>query len=155
MRTKKLFSLTSDAKKINLLYLLTLFIFNVGVNSFMRIKLLYLDDLVTWSEFSKMPDLQMIFNTSANKFRPVYYFVLNLCYKLFLPRVYLFGIFTLMLNFLIIALIFYMIKKMTDNPFIAFCGSVIYTVSRFAYYNISQVHGIMEQMALGVAVLIF
>lgn len=154
MRTKKLFSLTSDAKKINLLYLLTLFVFNVAVNSFMRIKLLYLDDLVTWSEFSKMPDLQMIFNTSANKFRPVYYFVLNLCYKIFLPRVYLFGIFTLMLNFLIIALIFYVIKKITDNSFIAFCGSVIYTVSRFAYYNISQVHGIMEQMALGVAVLI-
>ena len=141
-------------EKINLLYLTSLFILNICVNSFMSIKLLYLDDLYTWDEFSKMGDIQMIFNTAANKFRPVYYLILNLCYKLFLPRVYLFGIFTLMLNFIIIVLIFYVILKTTNQPFLAFCGSAVYTFSRFAYYNISQVHGIMEEMALLTATLI-
>ncbi len=154
MKLKELSLMKTEKRTINFLYLIVLFLLNFCVNSFMEIKLLYLDDLNTWSEFSKMNDLQMIFNTSANKFRPVYYFVLNLCYKMFLPRIYLFGIFNLMLNFLVIMLVFYVIKKITDNEFIAFFGSVVYTVSRFAYYNISQVHGIMEQMGLLTAVLI-
>lgn len=153
MNLKKLSLAKTEKRKIIFLYLAVLFLLNVCVNSFMRIKLLYLDDLITWNEFSKMSDLQMVFNTSANKFRPVYYFVLNLCYKLFLPRVYLFGIFNLMLNFLVVMLIFYIIKKITDQEFIAFFGSIIYIVSRFAYYAISQVHGIMEQMGMIFALL--
>lgn len=153
-KLREVFSLKSHEKKIDILYLLALFILNICVNSFMQIKLLYRDDLCTWVDFSKMTALEMIFNTAANKFRPVYYFVLKLCYKFFLPRVYLFGVFTLMLNFLIIALIFYAIKKITNNSLISFFGAIIYTFSRFAYYSISQVHGIMEEMALGVAILI-
>ncbi len=154
MAVTRLCKVSSNIRKINYLYLLVLFMFNICVNSFMQIKLLYLDDLNTWREFSQMTFWQMIFNTSANKFRPVYYLVLKLCYKLFLPNVYLFGVFTLLLNFCIITLIFYVIYKITQRPLIAFWGSVIYTISRFAYYSISQVHGIMEQMALGAAVMI-
>ena len=153
MRAKKLIKNCSSTRKVNILYLLVLFIFNICVNSFMQIKLLYLDDLGTWSAFSKMTIWKMIFNTYANKFRPVYYFILKLCYKFFLPRVYLFGVFTLVLNFCIIALIFYVIYKITCRQFVAFWGSIVYTISRFAYYSISQVHGIMEQMALGTAIL--
>lgn len=154
MKAKRLCNDGSSVRKVNSLYLLALFIFNICVNSFMQIKLLYLDDLATWLDFSKMTAWQMIFNTSANKFRPVYCFVLKCCYKFFLPNIYLFGVFTLLLNFCIIALIFCVIYRLTCKPLIAFWGSVIYTISRFAYYSISQVHGIMEQMALGTAVLI-
>lgn len=151
---KKIFLNTFERGKINFLYLIFLFTLNLCVNSSMSIKLLYLDDLNTWNEFSQMNFIQMVFNTAANKFRPVYYLILNLCYKLFLPRVYLFGILTLMLNFVIVVLLFYVIFKITDQPFFSFCGSVIYIFSRFAYYNISQVHGIMEEMALITATLI-
>ena len=140
--------------KLDIELIIILFFTNILLNISYPIKLLSLDDLNTCIEFEKMDFWECVFNTAANKFRPVYYFILKICYKIFLPNVILFSVFLLLLNFVVVSTLFFVIKRITKSKYLAFTGCVMYLVSRFSYYSITQVHGIMEQMGLLTAILI-
>ncbi len=135
-----------------------LFIINLLINGPMRLKAFaFNDDVALWHIFdvNRNSSLNFILDTSYNKFRPVFlstYFIIS---SLIGNKIWLFGIFNLMFNFFIALILFLIFKKISKNILVAFCLSVTFILSRFAYYDITQSLGLMEAMALLTSIVMF
>lgn len=137
---------------------LGLFIVNLLINGPIRLKALaFSDDLISWDIFNANSNkfLGYIFQTGANKFRPIFKIVFFGLFKFIGTNIWLFGIFNLAFNFLIATVLFFLFCKISRSIIISFCLSIAFILSRFAYYNITQALGIMEAMALLLSVLVF
>lgn len=132
-----------------------LFVINLWVNSWIKLEAMVLDDLSTWTLFINRHNfIDFLLNIAANKFRPVLNLVLFVLFKLFGNQIWLFDVFNLFLNFLIATTLLYIFYKLSRNLFVSTCLCCAYIVSRFAYYSISQVLGIMEALALFLAIIL-
>jgi len=149
-------------KKINnstfliVIALVFLFVFDLLINRGIKLNALVRDDFSLWSSYieNSRSFLDFVLNTGANKFRPVFNLIIFGLFKLFGPNIWLFGIFNLLLNFLISVILFNMFRKISGNLYISACLCAVFMASRFAYYNISQVLGIMEATALLLAIFV-
>lgn len=131
--------------------ILGLFIINLLVNGPIRLKsFAFSDDLGSWEFFNTNGDnfFGFIFNTGANKFRPIFLSVFFVLLSLVGNKIWLFGVFNLIFNFLIAVVLFFLFRKISKNLIISFCLSTVFILSRFAYYDITQALGVMEAMAL-------
>lgn len=139
-------------KIYNYLKLIFMFIFlcslNYIINYNLQSKVFYDDDLATWHLYNNNNFIKFIFNTSFNKFRPILYILLWFCYKIGNNSMIFFNYVNLLISIIISLNIFYMINKITKIKYIAFTCSIAFILSKYAYYNITQVLGIMEALAL-------
>lgn len=135
--------------------LLALFIINWKINGQIKLKALILDDLNIWNFFNTNRNnfFEFIFNTGANKFRPVFLSVFFVLANFFGTNMKLFGLFNLLFSFLVSVVLFFLFRKLSKSFLVSFCLSTAFIISRFAYYNIGQAFGIMETMALLLAIL--
>lgn len=132
-------------------FIFGLFVTNLLINWSIRLKAMaYGDDLTVWSFFdiNRNNYFGFVFNTYANKFRPIIYSIFYSLFFFFGTRTYLFGIFNILFSLIIAITLFYLFFKISKNVFVSFCFCVAFIVSRFAYYNITQVLGTMEAVAL-------
>lgn len=108
------------------------------------------DDLLAWKTITQDKTFweAVFLDTSANKYRPLLNLVQYILYNLFNLDHRMFTGVNLLFNFIVISVLFKLILKMTSNNIIALLVSVIFLTSRFGYYNIVQVFGIMELMCL-------
>ncbi|MDD4937787.1 MAG: hypothetical protein PHX34_02100 [Candidatus Shapirobacteria bacterium] len=133
-----------------------LFFINWKINGQIKLKTLVLDDLGTWNFFDTNRNnfWSYVLNTGANKFRPVFNIIFFYLFTFFGTNIKMFGLFNLLFSFLIAILLFFLFHKLSKNGVISFCLSIVFIVSRFAYYDIGQALGVMEAMALFFSILL-
>lgn len=148
--------LITNKKLQKSIMLILLFFINLQINGWIQLKALVLDDLRIWMSFDLNRNhlFAFVFSTFANKLRPVFHAPLFILFKLIGTNIWLFDIINLLLNFLIVTVLFFMFYKICKSIIASGCLCVAYIVSRFAYYQISQVLGIMEAMGLLFAILV-
>lgn len=130
--------------------LIVLFVFNIIVNGPIKILALVQDDLSYWQLFdlSRSDFFAFIFNVGANKFRPVLNVVTFILFYTFGASVWLFSYFNLFFSFVIASVLFYFFYRISKNVWVALALGTVFLASHLAYYNISQVFGIMEAMGI-------
>lgn len=114
------------------------------------------DDLYCWFRMGNKTSFWEAFtDASANKYRPVLDVIHFILFKLFSYNYQLFFYFNILLNYVVIFALYKLIQKISNqNNIIAFLISIIYLTSRFSYYNILQLYGIMESVCLLLLLLI-
>jgi hypothetical protein len=134
-----------------LLFLGALFIINLFWFYKLGFRTLMGDDLVGWNYYSSVPSFikATLLNFESNKYRPIFAIASYITFKLFKYDYGLFFYFNILFNFAIICVLYTLILKINkNNHFMAFALSIAYITSRFAYYNILQVTGLIEALSL-------
>ncbi len=140
--------------RTELLVFVMLAVFAFFVNRDMEMKGLYMDDLYQWYSFHSEDFLQAIFTPGGTRCRFLYNLAAYVEMALFGPNVNWYVPFNTMLNALIAYTIYRMAHRFSRSPFMgAVCG-LVYLMSRMAYYQIGQALGLMESMALWLALMI-
>ena len=122
-------------------------------------RVFYLDDLACIESFRKKPSLwRFLFSTGANKIRPVSQLAIGLVLKLAGTDYELIDEALLLFNFINAMLVFYFVyviqrgQKVEKKAILSIIGALMFIASRFAYYNISELLGIMESVSLTLAI---
>lgn len=130
--------------------LLTLFAF--WVNRGMEIRGLYMDDLYLWSCYGEQSFLEYVFPMGSTRFRFLYYLAAWLQLAVVGAHVEWFVPINILLNIGIAFTIYQMAKKFSRNVVVSAGAGLAFLASRMAYYQIGQVYGLMETMALWMAI---
>ncbi|WP_425806387.1 hypothetical protein ACHOLT_05725 [Desulfitobacterium sp. Sab5] len=144
-----------SSRFITYIFLVLLFLFNFLWFYKLGFKTIMGDDLSMWSYFNNSSSIKsLIFNYSGGKYRPIFILFSFFLFKLFSYHYTLYFYFNILFNFLIIFAFFHIIKKVSNNSFIAFLISILFITSRFSYYNILQTTGFLMSLSLFIFLLI-
>lgn len=140
--------------------MLILFLLNFLINGWIceGPRVFYLDDMETVLLFQNSDFLSFVFTTSANKIRPVTYAFIGLILKCCSNCYEVIDELLLMLNFINSVIIFIVLYRMLkfqtkiERTAISLIGAGLFLISHFAYYNISEVWGIMEGIAIAFSI---
>jgi hypothetical protein len=108
------------------------------------------DDLYVWAFYSQHPSFQDLFLTAAGgKYRPVVTAVQSVLFRAFSADYQAWVAFNVVFNFVNTGLLFTLVRRLTRGAtLLAFIAALLYVTSRFSYYNILQISGVLE--ALGI-----
>ena len=125
------------------------------INRGIEIKGLYMDDLYLWSCYGEQSFREFVFPLGSTRFRFVYYLAAWLELMVTGSHIGWFVPINILLNGCIAYTVYRFGKRLSGRWLIGiFCG-ILYLLSRMSYYQISQVYGLMESMALWTAIGIF
>lgn len=122
------------------------------INAGIEIKGLFMDDLYLWSCYGEQSFLEFVFPMGSTRFRFIYYLAAYLELALIGNHVTWFVPINILLNGAIAYTVCRFGKRLSGNPVIGFLCGFLYLLSRMSYYQISQVYGLMESMALWAAI---
>jgi hypothetical protein len=125
------------------------------INRGIEIKGLYMDDLYLWSCYGEQSFREFVFPLGSTRFRFVYYLASWLELMVFGNHIGWFVPFNILLNSCIAYTVYRFGKRLSGRRLIGFSCGILYLLSRMSYYQISQVYGLMESMALWAAIGIF
>lgn len=137
---------------IIVLFMLTSLAF--WINQGMEIKGLYMDDLYLWSCYGEQSFFQFVFPVGSTRFRFLYYLAAWLELALIGNRVWMIVPVNILLNTGIAYTIFRMARRFSHSTYIGVLSGIVFLLSRMAYYQIGQLYGLMETMALWMALVI-
>lgn len=120
----------------------------IWVNRGIQIKGLYMDDLYFWSCYGEQSFLQYVFPVGSTRFRFLYYLAAWLEMAVVQNHVAWFVPFNILLNAAVSWSIYIIGRRLSRAKGIGFLCGFMYLSSRMAYYQIGQVLGLMETMAL-------
>lgn len=136
----------------DILFLILLSAFAFYVNRDIVIKGLYMDDLYMWSCYGEQSLWEFAFPIgTSTRFRPVYWLATYLQMAIVGNHISWFVPFNIICNIAAAASIYYMIVKISRYRVLGLLSGICYLASRFAYYQIGQALGLMETMALVMA----
>ncbi|MGN0158001.1 MAG: hypothetical protein ACI39W_02510 [Brotaphodocola sp.] len=141
-----------NRKKDDVIVVLLLTIFAFWVNRGMEIHGLYMDDLYLWSCYGEQSFWEYVFPVGSTRFRFLYYLAAWLQLALVGPHVEWFVPINILLNIGIAFTLYRMAKRFSRSTFIGGLLGIAFLASRMAYYQIGQVYGLMETMALWMAI---
>lgn len=121
------------------------------INKGIEIKGLYMDDLYLWSCYGEQSFRQFVFPLGSTRFRFVYYLAAWLELMVFGSHIGWFVPFNILLNVCIAYTVYRFGKRLSDRWLVGFLSGILYLLSRMSYYQISQVYGLMESLALWAA----
>lgn len=124
------------------------------INASVQIKGLYMDDLYMWSCFADDSFLSYVFPIGSSRFRAVYNFLSYLEYFFVGNHISWFVPINILVNGFIAYSLYRMARRLSGNAPIGFMCAVLYLLSRMSYYQIGQVYGMMESLALWAAIAI-
>lgn len=124
------------------------FVINAGI----QIKGLFMDDLYLWSCYGEQSFLEYVFPLGSTRFRFVYYLAAYVEMALVGTHITWFVPANIIINSLIAYTVFRFGRRLADNSFIGFLCGILYLLSRMSYYQISQVNGLLESLALWEAI---
>ncbi len=124
----------------------------VWVNRNIEIKGLYMDDLYFWSCYGEQGFLQYVFPLGSTRFRFLYYLAAWLEMAVVSNHVNWFVPFNILLNTAVAWSVYLIGRRLSRSKGIGFLCGFMYLISRMAYYQIGQVLGLMETMALWMAI---
>lgn len=144
------------SSKVSPVFITALFILNIMWFYDIRFHTMMGDDLYCWFRMGNKTSFWEAFtDASANKYRPVLDVIHFILFKLFSYNYQLFFYFNILLNYVVIFALYKLVQKISNqNNVIAFVIAIIYLTSRFSYYNILQLYGIMEAVCLFLLLLI-
>ena len=122
------------------------------INRGIKIKGLYMDDLYLWSCYGEQTFRQFVFPLGSTRFRFVYYLAAWLEMMILGSHTEWFVPFNILLNSCIAYTIYRFGKRLSHRWLVGFGCGFLYLLSRMSYYQISQVYGLMESMALWMAI---
>ena len=124
----------------------------VWVNRNIEIKGLYMDDLYFWSCYGEQGFLQYVFPLGSTRFRFLYYLAAWLEMAVVGNHVNWFVPFNILFNTAVAWSVYLIGRRLSRSKGIGFLCGFMYLISRMAYYQIGQVLGLMETMALWMAI---
>lgn len=124
----------------------------VWVNRSIQIKGLYMDDLYFWSCYGEQGFLQYVFPLGSTRFRFLYYLAAWLEMAVVGSHVNWFVPFNILLNAFVAWTLYFMGRRLSRSKGVGFLCGLMYLASPMAYYQIGQVLGLMETMALWMAI---
>lgn len=143
---------TAVGWKNDVLVLLILAGFAFWINRGMEIKGLYMDDLYLWSCYGEQSFLEYVFPVGSTRFRFLYYLAAWLEFGVIGTHIEWIVAINILMNIGAAFTLYRMGRSFSRSTYIgALCG-LAYLASRMAYYQIGQVYGLMETMALWMAV---
>jgi hypothetical protein len=125
------------------------------INRGIEIKGLYMDDLYLWSCYGEQSFRQFVIPIGSSRFRFIYYLAAWLELAIIGNHINWFVPFHIILNSMIAFTVYRFGKRLSGNWFVGFISGILYLLSRMSYYQIGQVYGLMESMALWAALGIF
>lgn len=125
------------------------------INRGIEIKGLYMDDLYLWSCYGEQSFREFVFPLGSTRFRFVYYLAAWLELMVFGNHISWFVPFNILLNGCIAYTVYRFGKRLSGRWLIGLSCGMMYLLSRMSYYQISQVYGLMESLALWAAMGIF
>lgn len=148
-RSKKQKNILADIIAIVLLIGWTFFI-----NRKIRISGLYMDDLFLWSCFKDETIKEFVLPLGCSRFRPVYWLASWIELYVIGNRIWL----IVPINLIILAftgiLCYFFVADISESRLIAFFSSFAIITSRFSYYSVSQLCGLLESMSMIFAIVI-
>lgn len=109
---------------------MTIIVINLLLNIRYIFRVLVLDDLYYWGLYKSMSPSEFIFNTWANKFRPIYNLIQYVIYELVGKNYYILWWINIILNIIVALVIFYFAYKIADNLWIAWGGGLFFIRSQ-------------------------
>lgn len=140
--------------KDHLIFMGLLLAFAVWVNRGITIKGLYMDDLYFWSCYGEQSFLQYVFPMGSTRFRFLYYLAAWLQMAVIGNHINWFVPFNILLNTALAWYLYAIAHELSRSKAIGFLAGMMYLASRMAYYQIGQALGLMETMALWLAIAI-
>lgn len=129
--------------------------FAFWINRGIEVKGLYMDDLYLWSCYGEQSFLEYVFPIGSTRFRFLYYLAAWLELALIGPHVEWLVPINILLNGMLAAFLYYLGRRLSGRSILGFLGGILFLLSRMSYYQIGQMYGLMETMALWMAVGIF
>lgn len=126
--------------------------FGFLVNGGIQIRGLFMDDLYLWSCYGEQSFREFVFPVGGTRFRFLYYLAAYLELALVGNHVTWFVPINIVLNTMVAYTVYRFARRLSGNRLISFLCGILYLLSRMSYYQISQVYGLMETMALWTAV---
>lgn len=130
------------------LYLVSLLLVAVAVNYQIKILGFYQDDLYLWTRYADHHALGYIFQTGTSRFRPVWEFLAYIELKLTGVHTWMIVPTNIVVNAGIAGLVYGIGLRLSGKKPIAFLAGIAFLLSRFSYYQISMVLGLMESAAM-------
>lgn len=126
--------------------------FAFWINRGIVIKGLYMDDLYLWSCYGEQSFTEFVFPMGSTRFRFLYYLAAWLQLAVIGNHVDWFVPMNILLNIGVAFTLYRMAKAFSRSTYVgALCG-LAYLASRMSCYQIAQVYGLMETMALWMAI---
>jgi len=138
--------------KNDLLAALVLTGFAFLINRGITIKGLYMDDLYLWSCYGEQSLWQYVFPMGSTRFRFLYYLAAWLELAVTGNHVEWFVPINILLNAGVAFTLYRMARRMSRSTYVGILCGIAYLASRMSYYQIGQVYGLMETMALWMAI---
>lgn len=137
--------------KNDVIVILLLTGFAFWVNRGIAIKGLYMDDLYLWSCYGEQSFREFVFPMGSTRFRFLYYLAAWLQLAIIGTHIEWLVPMNIMLNIGVAYTIYIMARNFSRSTYVgALCG-ILYLASRMSAYQIGQVYGLMETMALWMA----
>lgn len=124
------------------------FIINRGI----QIRGLFMDDLYLWSCYGEQSFREFVFPTGSTRFRFLYYLAAYLELGLVGSHVTWFVPINIVINAMVAYTVCRFARKLSGNQLIGLMCGFLYLLSRMSYYQIAQVYGLMETLALWAAI---
>lgn len=126
--------------------------FAFWINRGIAIKGLYMDDLYLWSCYGEQSFSEFVFPMGSTRFRFLYYLAAWLQLAVTGNHVDWFVPMNILLNIGVAFTLYRMARSFSRSTYVgALCG-IAYLASRMSAYQIAQVYGLMETMALWMAI---
>lgn len=122
------------------------------INAGIQIRGLYMDDLELWASYQELPFWKFMFPIGESRFRFLYYILAYIQMSLFGNHITWFVPCNIIINGLIAYTVFRFARCVSKNGTIGFLCGILYLVSGMSCYQIAQVYGLMESIALWMAV---
>lgn len=139
---------------VDILLIGVLFAFAFWVNHGIRISGLYMDDLYMWSCYGEQNFIEYVFPIGSTRFRPLYWFIAWIELGIIRNNISLIVPINIVFSAMLATLIYLFSKRLSNSKTVAFVSGAVFLASRFSYYNISQLLGLMEALALLLALVI-
>ena len=124
------------------------------INRGIEIKGLYMDDLYLWSCYGEQSFSQFVFPMGSTRFRFLYYLAAWLELAVVGNHIGWFVPANIILNGCIAYTVYRFGKRLSRSYYVGFGCGFLYLMSRMSYYQIGQVYGLMESLALWAAIAI-
>lgn len=129
-----------------------LMVFAFFINRGIEIKGLYMDDLYLWSCYGEQTFSQFVFPMGSTRFRFLYYLAAWLELAIVGSHIGWFVPINIILNGCIAYTVYRFGKRLSRNYLMGTACGFLYLLSRMSYYQIGQVYGLMESLALWAAI---
>ena len=122
------------------------------INQDMKIYGLYMDDLNRWYWYKEQTFWEDILPLGGPRFRSLFNLASRLELNLIGTHIEWIVPFNILLNALIAFLVYRISRKYSHNTFVGSLCGFLYLLSRFSYYQIGQMMGLLETLSLVMAI---